>query len=556
MLPRNHPDRIQIAFDDHRLVANAGLLLPVTLAHHLGLSQLVQERLDLGNAPGRANTGDKVMTLVASALAGGDCIDDADALRTGGTARTLGGTVKAPSTLGTFLRSFRWGHVRQLDRVSRELLARAWATGAGPGDGPLTIDLDSTICETYGLAKEGARHHGYTGKRGYHPLLAIAAGTGDVLMCRLREGRANTARGAAHFLRETVGRVRYGGASGQLTVRADSGFYTHSVVSVCCKLDVRFSITIRQHKSLRNLIEAIPEADWTSIPYWMDGAADVAETTYTPFQGEPGAAPVRLIVRRVKPTPGSQLALFATYSYHGFITDRDGEMLELEADHRRHAEIENAIRDLKYGVGLNHMPSGRFAANAAWLAIQVMAHNLARWTARTGLGEQVVTTKTLRQRFFSLAGRITRSARRLTLHLPQRWPWETQFSRALARMRAIPLPTCRRRRRPSYPPHNRMSPQTRATLVRERFLPCPLSSSCPRAHRRPPSAPPRAPAGRPATSRLPESSPDNRACNSLTPFRCPHAVHRCPSVDSGLGAGRRSGGLRHRPVWSLSRHSE
>ena len=429
MLPRNHPDRIQIAFDDHRLVANAGLLLPVTLAHHLGLSQLVQERLDLGNAPGRANTGDKVMTLVASALAGGDCIDDADALRTGGTARTLGGTVKAPSTLGTFLRSFRWGHVRQLDRVSRELLARAWQAGAGPGDSPLTIDLDSTICETYGLAKEGARHHGYTGKRGYHPLLAVAAGTGDVLMCRLREGRANTARGAAHFLRETVGRVRYGGASGQLTVRADSGFYTHSVVSVCCKLDVRFSITIRQHKSLRNLIEAIPEADWTSIPYWMDGAADVAETTYTPFQGEPGAAPVRLIVRRVKPTPGSQLALFATYSYHGFITDRDGEMLELEADHRRHAEIENAIRDLKYGVGLNHMPSGRFAANAAWLAIQVMAHNLARWTARTGLGEQVVTTKTLRRRFFSLAGRITRSARRLTLHLPQRWPWETQFSR-------------------------------------------------------------------------------------------------------------------------------
>ena len=152
-------------------------------------------------------------------------------LRTGGTACTLGGTVKAPSTLGTFLRSFRWGHVRQLDRVSRELLARAWQAGAGPGDGPLTIDLDSTICETYGLAKEGARHHGYTGKRGYHPLLAIAAGTGDVLMSRLREGRANTARGAAHFLRETVGRVRYGGASGQLTVRADSGFYTHAVVA-------------------------------------------------------------------------------------------------------------------------------------------------------------------------------------------------------------------------------------------------------------------------------------------------------------------------------------
>ena len=141
MLPRNHPDRIQITFDDRRLVANAGLLLPATLARHLGLPELVQQRLDLGDAPGRANTGDKMMTLVASALAGGACIDDADVLRTGGTACTLGGTVKAPSTLGTFLRSFRWGHVRQLDRVSRELLARAWQAGAGPGDGPLTIDL-------------------------------------------------------------------------------------------------------------------------------------------------------------------------------------------------------------------------------------------------------------------------------------------------------------------------------------------------------------------------------------------------------------------------------
>ena len=324
MLPPNNPDRIRIVFDDHRLVANAGLLLSATLAQHLGLRELVDHHLDLGGAPGRANTGDKMLTLVASALAGGDCIDDADALRAGGTVSVLGCMVKAPSTLGTFLRSFRWGHVRQLDRVSRQLLARAWAAGAGPGDSPLTIDLDSTICETYGLAKEGARHHGYTGARGYHPLLAIAAGTGEVLMSRLREGRANTARGAAHFLRETVGRVRYGGATAQLTVRADSGFYGHTVVSACREMDVRFSITVRQHASLRDLIEAIPEEDWTPIPYWMDGAADVAETTYTPFQTKPDAAPVRLIVRRVKPTPGSQLALFARYSYHGFITDRDG----------------------------------------------------------------------------------------------------------------------------------------------------------------------------------------------------------------------------------------
>ena len=180
------------------------LLLPVTLAQHLDLREVVDSHVDLGDAPGRANPGDKLLTLVASALAGGDFIDDADVLRTGGTAGAIGCVVKAPSTLGTFLRSFRWGHVRQLDRVSRELLSRAWAAGAGPGEGPLTIDLDSTMCETYGLAKEGARHHGYTGQRGYHPLLAIAAGTGEVLMSRLREGRANTVRGAAHFLRETV----------------------------------------------------------------------------------------------------------------------------------------------------------------------------------------------------------------------------------------------------------------------------------------------------------------------------------------------------------------
>ena len=325
--------------------------------------------------------------------------------------------------------------------MSRELLAQAWATGAGPGDGPLTIDLDSTVCETFGLCKEGAQRHNYAGQRGYHPILAVAAGTGDVLMARLRQGRANTARGAAHFLRETVSRVRHAGATGQLTVRADSGFYAHAIVAVCRDKDVRFSITARQHPRLRNIIEAIPEGNWTPISYWMEGAADVAETSYSPFQSEPNAAPVRLIVRRVKPTPGTQLALFANYSYHAFITDRDGDTLYLEADHRRHAEIENAIRDLKYGVGLNHLPSGRFPANAAWLAVQVMAHNLARWTARIGLGEQLVTTKTLRRRFFSLAGRLTRSARQLTLHLPQRWPWENQFSRALARLRALPLPS-------------------------------------------------------------------------------------------------------------------
>lgn len=432
-------DRLDTAFDDDRLVADAGLLLPATLAAHLGLRELAETHLDLGDAPGRANVGDKFLTLVMSALGGGDTIDDANALRSGGTGRVLGFAVKAASTLGTFLRCFRWGHVRQLDRVSRGLLARAWMAGAGPGDEPLTIDLDATICETYGLAKEGATGFTYNRVRGYHPLLAVAAGTGDVLHARLRSGNANTIRGAANFLAETLARVRAAGASGELTVRADSGFYAHEVVTACRRHRARFSITARLHRELRDRIAGLPEMAWVPIAYPIAGGADVAELSYTPFARHGRAVPVRLIVRRVRPKPGSQLALFTDYEYHPFITDRDGDMLALEADHRRHAEVENAIRDLKYGVGLNHLPSGRFAANGAWLAVQVVAHNLARWTARIGLGETLLATKTLRRRLFGLVGRLTRSARLVTLHLPTRWPWAVDFRAALARLRAIPL---------------------------------------------------------------------------------------------------------------------
>src|SRR3990172_117906 len=299
--------RIAATFDDDRLIDEGGLVLPATLAQHRGLRELVEAHVDLGAAPGRANAGEKLLTLVASALAGGDCIDDADALRGGGTGAVLGHTVKAPSTLGTFLRSFRFGHVRQLDRVSRALLAKAWGGGGGPGGAPSTTAPDSPICETYGLAKEGGRHHAYTHVRGYHPLLAVAAGTGDILHARLRGGNANTGRGAANFLAEAVERVREAGATGPLTLRADAGFYSHAVVAAARMRKGRYSITIRQSAAARKLIEAIPESDWTPIPYWMEGGADVAETTYTPFAGERDATAVRLVVRRVRPTPGSQL---------------------------------------------------------------------------------------------------------------------------------------------------------------------------------------------------------------------------------------------------------
>jgi hypothetical protein len=429
-------DAICVIFDDEHLVADAGLIQPATLAQHLGLRELFEDLVDLGDVPGRANVGDKAMTVVHSALAGGDSIDDCDALRAGATKAVLGHAVAAPSTIGTFLRSFTFGHVRQLDKVAGEFLRRAWASGAGPGGGPLTIDLDSSIHETYGLKKQGGSRFTHTKVRGYHPLYAVVAGTGDVVHSRLRGGNANSGRGAASFLRETFNRVRSAGATGPLTLRADSGFYSGAVAQACRKAGVVFSITVKLNKAIHKAVAAIDEKDWVAIPYFLNGA-DVAETTYRPFGNN--APVVRLIVRRVRPTPGSQLALFVEFSYHAFVTDRKGETLELEADHRRHAVVEDAIRDLKYGVGLNHMPSGRFGANAAWLGLNVIAHNLARWTSRIGLGETIIATDTLRRRYLRTPGRITRSARRQTLHMPEHWPWAERFNESLANLRAIVL---------------------------------------------------------------------------------------------------------------------
>jgi hypothetical protein len=222
-------------------------------------------------------------------------------------------------------------------------------------------------------------------------------------------------------------------------LRADSGFYNRTVVAVCQRHDVRFSITAKLTKAVRRVIEQIPKDAWTPIGYWLEGGADVAETSYRPF-GKKGPL-TRLIVRRVRPTPGSQLALFTDYDYHPFITDRQGSTLELEADHRRHAEVEPAICDLKHGAGLEHLPSGRFAANAAWLGLVGIAYNLARWTGRLGVDEARMTTKTLRVRYLALPGRLTASARRPTLHLPARWPWQWRWEFALARLRCIPHPT-------------------------------------------------------------------------------------------------------------------
>ena len=426
-------DQVEIAFDDPRAVAHAGLLLPATLAERLGIEQATDQLVDLGERPGAARPGRKLLTLVHAMVAGADCIDDVELLRSGSTGSVLGHQVMAPSTVGIFLRAFTFGHVRQLDKVTGELLTRAWAAGAGPGDGPVTVDVDSTICEVHGYHKQGACY-GYTRRLGYHPLLATRADSGEVLHARLRKGAANTGRGIARFVDELVARLRRAGASGELTLRMDSGFWSAKLIKRLRRHRVRYSITVRQTKTVRAAIAAIPEHDWAEIAYRPGGVAQVAEVR---FKGD------RLIVRRVRNLDDQQQQLFATWRYHAFVTNRVGTATWLDADHRHHAVCELAIRDLKAGAGLAHLPSGQFNANAAWLLAATLAHNLLRWTATLGLGvaDQQTVAKTLRRTLLILPGRLTRCARRWTLHLPAGWPWAHSFQMALARLRCIPHPT-------------------------------------------------------------------------------------------------------------------
>lgn len=432
---------VSMTFDEDNLVPNAGLVAPGLLAQRLGVAETVRQRVRLDpGRPGAANSAAKAVTVLGGMLAGADSIDDLDVLRAG-AAPQLFNNVRAPSTIGTWLRGFDWGNVRQLDAVSRQTLARAWAAGLGPADlaGPLTIDVDSSICQTHGLAKQGAKF-GYTGVRGYHPLIATVAATGEVAHTRMRGGNAGSARGAGSFVRETISRVRDAGATGELTVRGDSAFYGRKVLWACRDADVRFSVTIRMNTRLRAAIQAIDDDAWTPIPYWIDGGADVAEVAYTCFAGRE-QIDVRLIVRRVRPTPGSQLALDVAFDHHAMVTDRTGDTLQLEADHRRHAQVELVIRDLKDGP-LAHCPSGNFAANAAWVTLAALAHNLGRWTlTAAGTDFEPATVGSLRRKLVAMPARLVISGRRRRLRAPTHWPWRERLNAALTAVAAIPAPT-------------------------------------------------------------------------------------------------------------------
>jgi hypothetical protein len=422
-------DGVRVRFDDERVVSDAGLILAASVAARLGIEELAQRLVRLRpKLPGASNAGRKVMSLVFAMALGADSIDDCDVLRAGRTRRLLGGWIAAPSTLGTFLRAFTFGHVRQLDRLLAEALTRAWAAGAGPGEGRLTVDVDSFVGEVHGHAKQGAAF-GYTRKRGYHPIVASRAETGELLHLRLRTGSANTQRGMLRFCEELIARVTRAGATGVKLLRADSGFWNTKVFERLERAGWQYSIGVRMIKTVNAAVAQIDEAAWQRIDdYPDDGEAQIAETTY---------AGRRLIVRRTR-LIGAQAELWPDWRHFAFITNRGEDIALVEAEHRQHAVVELVIRDLK-DQALAHFPSGHFNANAAWTVIAALAHNLLRWTELLGLpGAVVRTARSVRRRLLALPGRLTCHARDWTLHLPARWPWQGDFEAALARIRALP----------------------------------------------------------------------------------------------------------------------
>lgn len=421
-------DRLEVAFDDERVVSGAGIVLVATLAERLGIEHLARRVVRLRrDRPGAANAGRKVMALVFAMLLGADSIDDCDLLRAGRTRRLLGGWLPAPSTLGTFLRAFTFGHVRQLDKLLGDTLIPAWRAGAGPGESRLVIDVDSFVGEVCGRLKQGAAY-GYTKVLGYHPILATRAGTREVLHIRLRRGSANTQKGMLRFTDELIARVQRAGASGVKLLRADSGFWNTKVFARLEQAGWEYSIGVRMIKQINALVDAIDESAWQTIAdYPKDGEAQIAETTY----GER-----RLIVRRTR-LLGKQADLWPDWRHFAFVTNRTEQLALVEAEHRDHAVVEQVIADLK-DQALVHFPSGQFNANGAWTVIGALAHNLLRWTQQIGLPDTPVrAARTLRRRLLHVPGRLTHHARGWTLHLPARWPWQGDYTRALSRIREL-----------------------------------------------------------------------------------------------------------------------
>lgn len=445
---------VTAVFDDPNLVSCAGLAPVVQLAERAGLHRLVGEHVQL-HKPGGVNAHLKIPALVAGMVAGADCIDDMALLRHGAMKRLFGG-VRAPSTLGTFLRSFTFGHVRQLDAVASRLLVNlAGEAPLLPGADELAyVDVDDTLKQTYGYAKQGAGR-GYTGVKGLNALLAIVSTPSSapvIAAARLRKGSTNSARGAHRFVTDALKTARKAGAGGVLVLRADSAYYGQEVIAAALRQDACFSVTARQDKAVRKAIAGIEPDAWTTIKYthavfdedsqqWISDA-QVAEIDYTAFTSKAKAKHItgRLIVRRVKDmNPNNQSELFTAYRYHAVFTNSPLPMLQAEKAHRAHAIVEQVIADLKNGP-LAHLPSGHFWANSAWLVCAAMAFNLTRAAgALASTFHAKATTNTIRAHLITVPGRLARSARRLTLHLPTDWHCQQAWEQLATAANSPPL---------------------------------------------------------------------------------------------------------------------
>ena len=437
---------VSASFSDPNLIASAGLVPLIRLAERCELATLIRRHVDLGVTTG-ANPAGKAMSLVAAMCAGADSIDDTDLLRTGGLDRLFHG-IYAPSTLGSFLRSFTHGHVRQLQAAARRFTANLIPhAGLIPATEPMVfLDIDSKVKQVYGPAKQGASF-GYTHVRGLHFQIVTASTPSSrpvIIATRLRNGSAGSGKGAASLVAEAIRAVREAGITATIVVRADSAFFSAKLVKAIRAAGALFSITVGNTKRIHAAIGEIPEAAWKSIKYrdaiwdqdehrWVS-EAEIAETRYTAFASKRKdlQASARLIVRRVKrlnpkTVPEGQGELFTTHRHHALLTDSPLTIGQAEPDHRRHAVIEQVFSDLEAGP-LGHLPSGRFQANAAWLTLAAISYNLTRATGT--LADRFhakATGATIRRNLINIPARIATSARRTRLHLPEHWPWNPGF---------------------------------------------------------------------------------------------------------------------------------
>ena len=436
------PAALSAVFDEPNLIACAGLVPAVALADRIGLRDLADEWLTVPGCRGTA--GAKVMSLVAGMLAGADSIDDMDLLRHGGMAKVFTG-MRAPSTLGTFLRGFTFGHVRQFDAVASRALIGLAETVPGllaGSDGVVLLDVDDTVKPVFGATKQGAQH-GYTHVKGLNAQLATLSteqAAPVIVAARLRRGAAASAHGAVRLVRDGLTTARRAGVTGQILVRADSAYYQHGFVTAVTKAGASFSVGARQDSAVRRAIASIDDQSWVRIEYpqavldpdtgELVSCAEVAEVPYLAFTSHGSkAVPGRLIVRRVpernttKLADAAQQGLFTVWRYHAIFTDNPAPLVVAESQHRGHAIVEQVIADLKAGP-LAHLPSGRFQANAAWLVAATIAFNLTRAIGVAAGGKFTrAEAATVRARILNVPARVSRSGRRQRLHLPQRWPW-------------------------------------------------------------------------------------------------------------------------------------